>query len=165
MKKTFAIALLLAVGTTAFAQRQKVSVGKDGEMIVNGDTIAYIEKEGCKLLSTECVFTIVDENDDLLITVRQESFTDRERRSREFPDGTPTAYLVFSFRGWDEVAEVDSPFSPKEESVAKLVARNRLIKERQLDPEAVRQFITSNGTRFSDRERQQNQPPTIIIQR
>ena len=47
MKKTFAIALLLAVGMTAFAQRQKVSVGKDGEMIVNGDTIAYIEKEGC----------------------------------------------------------------------------------------------------------------------
>ena len=165
MKKTFAIALLLAIGTTAFAQRQKVSVGKDGEMIVNGDTVAYIEKEGCKLLSTECVFTIVDANDDLLITVRQESFTDRERTSREFPDGTPTAYLVFSFRGSDEVAEVDSPFSPKEASIAKLVARNRLIKDRQLDPEAVRQFITANGTRFSDRERQQNQPPAIIIQR
>lgn len=165
MKRALLIALLLAVGTTAFAQRQKVSVGKDGEMIVNGDTIAYIEKEGCKLLSSECVFTIVDENDDLLITVRQESSTDRERRSREFPDGTPTAYLVFSFRGSDEVAEVDSPFSPKEESVAKLVARHRLIKERQLDPEAVRQFITVNGTRFSDRERQQNQPPAIIIQR
>lgn len=165
MKKTFAIALLLAVGMTAFAQRQKVSVGKDGEMIVNGDTIAYIEKEGCKLLSSECVFIIVDENDDLLITVRQESFTDKERRSNEFPNGTPTAYLVFSFRGWDEVAEVDSPFSPKEESIAKLVVRNRLIKNHQLDPEAVRQFITANGTRFSDRERLQNQPPAIIIQR
>ena len=160
MKHTLLIALLLAVGTTAFAQRQKVSVGKDGEMIVNGDTVAYIEKEGCKLLSTECVFTIVDANDDLLITVRQESFTDRERRSREFPDGTPTAYLVFSFRGSDEVAEVDSPFLPKEASIAK-----RLIKDRQLDPEAVRQFIIANGTRFSDRERQQNQPPAIIIQR
>lgn len=165
MKHTLLIALLLAVGTTAFAQRQKVSVGKDGEMIVNGDTVAYIEKEGCKLLSSECVFAIVDANDDLLITVRQESFTDRERTSREFPDGTPTAYLVFSFRGSDEVAEVDSPFSPKEASIAKLVARHRLIKDRQLDPEAVRQFITANGTRFSDRERQQNQPPAIIIQR
>ena len=159
------MALLLAVGMTAMAQRQKVAVGKDGEMIVNGDTVAYIEKEGCKLLSSQCVFTIVDENDDLLITVRQESFTDKNRRSHEFPDGTPTAYLVFSFRGSDEVAEVDSPFSPKEESVAKLVARHRLIKDRQLDPEAVRQFITANGTRFSDRERQQNQPPAIIIQR
>lgn len=164
MKKTLLTGLLLAVGVTAMAQRQKVTVGKDGEMIVNGDTVAYIEKEGCKLLSSECVFTIVDENDELLITVRQESFTDKERRSNEFPNGTPTAYLVFSFRGSDEVAEVDSPFSPKEESIAKLVARHRLIKGRQLDPEAVRQFITANGTRFSDRERQQNQPPTIIIQ-
>ena len=33
MKRTLFVALLLAVGTTAFAQRQKVSVGKDGEMI------------------------------------------------------------------------------------------------------------------------------------
>lgn len=164
MKNLF-IVVLLSICISATAQRQKVAVGKNGEMIVNGDTVAYIEKEGCKLLSSQCVFTIVDENDDLLITVRQESFTDKNRRSREFPDGTPTAYLVFSFRGSDEVAEVDSPFSPKEESVAKLVARHRLIKDRQLDPEAVRQFITANGTRFSDRERQHNQPPAIIIQR
>ena len=85
MKHTLLIALLLAVGATTFAQRQKVSVGKDGEMIVNGDTIAYIEKEGCKLLSSECVFTIVDENDDLLITVRQESFSDRERQQNQPP--------------------------------------------------------------------------------
>ncbi|MBR6843677.1 MAG: hypothetical protein IKM79_01120 [Bacteroidales bacterium] len=163
--KKIVFVVLLSVCMNATAQRQKVSISKDGAMVVNGDTIAYIEKEGCKLLSTECVFTIVDANDDLLITVRQESFTDKENRSREFPDGSPTAYLVFSFRGWDEVAEVDSPFSPKEESVAKLVARHRLIKDRQLDPEAVRQLITANGTRFSDRERQQNQPPAIIIQR
>lgn len=165
MKKTITIALLLTLSVAATAQRQKVAVGKDGEMIVNGDTVAYIEKEGCKLLSSTCMFTIVDENDDLLITVRQESFTDRERRSNEFPNGTPTAYLVFSFRGYDEVAEVDSPFSPKEESVAKLVARHRLIKDRRLDPEAVRQFIAANGTKFSDMERLQSQPPTIIIQR
>lgn len=33
------------------------------------------------------------------------------------------------------------------------------------NPEAVRQFITANGTRLSDRERQQNQPPAIIIQK
>lgn len=165
MKKILVIVMLTGLCAVASAQRQKVAVGNDGEMIVNGDTVAYIEKEGCKLLSTTCVFTIVDESGDLLITVRQESFTDRERRSNEFPDGTPTAYLVFSFRGYDEVAEVDSPFSPKEESIAKLVARHRLIKDRQLNPEAVRQFIAANGTKFSDKERLQSQPSAIIIQR
>ena len=86
MKKAIlTLAILLAICTVCVAQRQKVTVGKDGEMIVNGDTVAYIEKEGCKLLSTECVFTIVDANDDLPITVRQESFTDRERQQNQPP--------------------------------------------------------------------------------
>ncbi len=163
MRKTLTIAILLAISATGFAQRQKVTVGKEGEMIVNGETVAYIEKEGCKLLSATCKFIITDENDDILITVAQESFTDRERTSPEFPDGTPTAYLVFSFRGVDEVAEIDSPFSPKEESVAKLIARWHLLKDKQLDPEAVQQFITANGRKFSDKEHRQNQPPAIQI--
>lgn len=162
MKKLLFV-MLMSVCVSAMAQRQKVSVGKDGEMVVNGDTIAYIEKEGCKMLSSTCMFTVTDENDGLLITVSQQSFTDKERTSPEFPNGTPTAYLVFSFRGYDEVAEVDSPFSPKEESVAKLIARWRLIKDKQLDPEAVHQFIAANGTKFSDKERRQNQPPAIQI--
>lgn len=161
--KKLVFVMLMSVCMSAMAQRQKVTVGKDGEMIVNGDTVAYIEKEGCKLLSSTCMFTVTDENDGLLITVTQQSFTDKERTSPEFPNGTPTAYLVFSFRGYDEVAEVDSPFSPKEESIAKLIARWRLIKDKQLDPEAVQQFIAANGTKFSDRERQQNQPPAIQI--
>ena len=44
MKKVLIIAMLLAISMAGFAQRQKVTVGKDGEMIVNGDTLAYIEK-------------------------------------------------------------------------------------------------------------------------
>lgn len=165
MKKAIlTLAILLAICTVCVAQRQKVTVGKDGEMIVNGDTVAYIEKEGCKLLSATCRFIVTDLNDDILITVMQQSFTDRERTSPEFPDGTPTAYIVFSFRGYDEVAETDSPFAPKEESVAKLIARWHLLKDKKLDPEAVQQFITANGRKFSDKERRQNQPPTIIIQ-
>ena len=56
MKKVLIIAMLLAISMAGFAQRQKVTVGKDGEMIVNGDTVAYIEKEGCKLLSSTCQF-------------------------------------------------------------------------------------------------------------
>ena len=162
MKKILFV-LLLSVCVTAMAQRQKVSVGRDGEIIVNGEVVAYIEKEGCKVLSNNCMFTITDENDGLLITVTQQSFTDKERTTPEFPNGTPTAYLVFSFRGYDEVAEVASPFSPKEESIAKQVARWRLIKDKQLDSEAVRQFVAANGTRFSEKERLQNQPPAIKI--
>lgn len=61
MKKAIlTLAILLAICTVCVAQRQKVTVGKDGEMIVNGDTVAYIEKEGCKLLSATCRFIVTD---------------------------------------------------------------------------------------------------------
>lgn len=72
--------------------------------------------------------------------------------------------VLVSARGYDEVAETDSPFAPKEESVAKLIARWHLLKDKKLDPETVQQFITANDRKFSDKERRQNQPLTIIIQ-
>lgn len=163
MKKVLMLMLLSAVGVAVAAQKQKVSVGKNGEMIVNGDTVAYIEKEGCKLLSAICQFIITDENDDPLLTVSLQSFTDKERKSPQFPNGTPTTYLLFSFKGYDEVAETDAPFSPKELSVAKLVARWRLIRDKKLDPESVNLFIAANGRRFSEKELLQSQPPVIQI--
>lgn len=43
--KRLVFVILLSICTAAMAQRQKVAVGNDGSMIVNGDTIAFIEKE------------------------------------------------------------------------------------------------------------------------
>lgn len=57
------------------ARRQKLTVGKDGAMIVNGDTIAYIEKEGCMMLSTYCQFFITDECDALMIPPQRQNCT------------------------------------------------------------------------------------------
>ena len=51
----------------------------------------------------------------------------------------------------------------KEESVAKIVVQWRLIKDKRLDPEAVAQFITHYGNRYSEKERRQNQPPAIQV--
>lgn len=163
MKNLF-IVVLLSVCISATAQRQKVSISKDGAMVVNGDTIAYIEKEGCKMLSPSCQFFITDETDAVMITASMRSFTDKERPTREFPEGVKVAYLVFSFQGMDATAEADCPsMIVKEESVAKIVAQWRLIKDKRLDPEAVAQFITHYGNRYSEKERRQNQPPAIQI--
>jgi hypothetical protein len=73
------------------------------------------------------------------------------------------AYLVFSFKGFDRVGEIDSPFTMKEETIGRLIAQWHLIKDRKLDPEAVEQFITANGRKFSEKERLQSQPPAIQI--
>lgn len=163
MKKLTFILLFSALCFTAFAQRQKVTIGKDGELMINGEVVAYIEREGCKLLSPTCQFFITDENDNMLITITQQGFTDKTRTSRESPNGTPVAYLVFSFKGFDQVGEIDSPFSMKEETIGRLIAQWHLIKDRKLDPEAVEQFITANGRKFSEKERLQSQPPAIQI--
>ena len=163
MKKVLIIAMLLAISMSGFAQRQKVTVGKDGEMIVNGDTVAYIEKEGCKLLSSTCQFFISNENNDLLITITQQSFTDKDYANPKHPDGVPVVYLVFSFNGYQDVAEIDSPLILKEETVAKLIVRWNLIKDKRLNPEGIQHFINANGCKYSERERRQSQPPTIQV--
>lgn len=163
MKRTATIALFLLLSVATFAQRQKVTVSKDGAMMINGEVVAYIEREGCKLLSPTCQFFITDENDNMLITITQQGFTDKSQTSREFPNGTPVAYLVFSFKGFDRVGEIDSPFTMKEETIGRLIAQWHLIKGHKLDPEAVEQFITANGCKFSEKERLQNQPPAIQI--
>ena len=163
MKKVLIIAMRLAISMAGFAQRQKVTVGKDGEMIVNGDTVAYIEKEGCKLLSSTCQFFISNENNDLLITITQQSFTDKDYANPKHPDGVPVVYLVFSFNGYKDVAEIESPFTLKEETVAKLITRWNLIKEKRLNPEGIEHFINANGCKYSEKERRQSQPPTIQV--
>lgn len=162
--KKIVFVVLLSVCMNATAQRQKVSISKDGAMVVNGDTIAYIEKEGCKMLSPSCQFFITDETDAVMITATMRSFTDKERPTPEFPEGVKVAYLVFSFQGMDVTAEVDCPsMIVKEESVAKIVVQWRLIKDKRLDPEAVAQFITHYGNRYSEKERRQNQTPAIQV--
>ena len=162
MKKLIILFLVLA-GLSSFAQRQKVFV-KEGEIFVNGDRLAFIEKEGCKLLSQTCQFFITDEADKLLITVSMRSFADREQASPQFPDGVSVSYLVFSFKGIDATAEVDCPsMAVKEEQVAKIIARWGLIRDGELVPDAVDQLITHYGNRFSEKERRQNQPPAIQV--
>ncbi len=67
--------LLISVSSTTLAQRQKESISKDGAMVVNGDTIAYIEKEGCKMLNASCQFFITDEGDALVIPPPRQNCT------------------------------------------------------------------------------------------
>lgn len=166
MKKATLVLTLLAISLTGMAQRQKVRVGEDGEMTVNNQTIAYIERVGCKVLSSNCEFYITNANDTMLITATMQSFKDRSQRSQQFPEGQTVSYLTFSFNGFDSTAEIEIPgLSVKTETVAKLIAQWRLINNGRLNPDGVNQFITHYGNRFSERERLQHQAPAIQIAR
>ena len=99
----------------------------------------------------------------MLITITQQSFTDKDYANPKHPDGVPVVYLVFSFNGYKDVAEIESPFTLKEETVAKLITRWNLIKEKRLNPEGIEHFINANGCKYSEKERRQSQPPTIQV--
>lgn len=155
MKKTLLLALLLALTSTVCAQRQKVSVNRHGEITVGNLVIAYIEKVGCKLLSSDCQFFVTDENDNLLIAVTTQSFRDKDRIVPNHPESGTVNYYVFAFKGFDTTAEIEIDSSPKEDTIAEIIARWRLIKGKRLDPEAVKLFVSAYGTRFSDKEARQ----------
>ena len=152
MKKTLLLTLLLSVAASSFAQKQKVNVNRHGEITVGNQVIAYIEKVGCKMLSSDCQFFITDENDNLLIAVTTQSFRDKDRMMPNHPESGTVNYYVFAFKGFDTTAEIEIDGFPKEETIAETIARWRLIKGKRLDPEAVKLFVSSYGTRFSDKE-------------
>ena len=164
MKKVLTIAMLLAISMAGFAQRQKVTVGKEGEMIVNGDTVAYIEREGCKYFSSDCMIYIVNENNEILIYITLKSFVDKDYISLKSPNGRTKYYLSFSFPGYDETAEMEVSYEMiKEKAIAKQIVLWNLIKDKKLNPEGVNGFITTIGHSYSDKERRQSNIPIIQI--
>lgn len=155
MKKTLLLTLLLAMAATVSAQRQKVDVTRHGEITLGNQVIAYIEKVGCKLLSTDCQFFVTDEYDNLLIAVTTQRYRDTDRILPGHPESGMVNYYVFAFKGFETTAEVEITGSPNEDTIAEIIARWRLIKGKRLDPEAVKLFVSAYGTRLSDKEKRQ----------
>lgn len=153
MKKKLLTLLLVAFAATLCAQRQKVTVNADGEIVVGNQVIAHIEKEGCKLLSSDCQFFITDENDNLLIAVTSHSFYDKRTSNPSNPNGTLVNYLRFAFRNFTATAEMEQTGMLKEETIVNIIGHWRLIKNKELDPHAVKLFIAAHGNRYSDMER------------
>ena len=158
MKKALLTLLLITSAATLCAQRQKTTVTADGEIVVGNQVIAHIEKERCKLLSPDCQFFITDENDNLLIAVTSHSFYDRRGASPSNPNGTMVNYLRFSFRNFNTTAEMEQTGSLKEETIVNIISRWRLIKNKKLDPDAVKLFVAAHGNRYSDMERMLQMP-------
>lgn len=162
MKRTIVLALLLALTATLCAQRGKVEVNRHGEIVAGNQVIAHIEKVGCKLLSADCQFFITDENDNLLIAVNTLSFRDNSLVIPNQPNSGTVNYYVFAFKGFESTAEIEITGVPKEETIAEIITRWRLIKGKRLDPDAVKLFVSAYGTRFSDKEIRQSLKGYVI---
>lgn len=163
--KKLALTIAVIMVATAVIFAQKADVSKDGKRILSDNTpIALVDKEGCGMLSLECVYYVNSLDSELLITIAEQEFLDPTQATSANPDGK-VRFLRFAFMGYNETAEIRNPsmMKAKPKDVAKSIVKARLIVNGKLDEKAVRQFINLNGNRFTDRLKELRQPQQQIF--
>ncbi len=158
------VATIIVCSTAIFAQKAGVNRCKK-QILSDREPIALFQKEGCGVFSPTCVYYIHNLDNELLITISMQCFTDRSRITLDNPDGKRVCYLRFAFMGFDETAEIAYPaiLTLKPKHIAKSIVKARLIVDGRLDEKAVRQFINLNGNRFTDMQQELTQPQQVII--
>ena len=156
------LVVIVAMLFTIAAEAQKVEV-KNDKIVVDGKEIAAIEKQGCGAINPDCTYYIRNSEGKTLITIVEMQFNDPSESTSGNPDGR-IRYLRFSFADGKGVAEVSNPamLNTKPKDVAPLIVKAQLIKDGELDENEVQNFVQAHGTRYSDRQKQLNQPVIIV---
>ena len=160
MKSLYYLLALSALATTASAQKIKV----ENELItVDGQPYARIEQDGCGLMDVDCVYYIKSLQNKRLFAVKQQAFNDPALVSAASPQGH-TIYLQYIFTATKTTAETSFPATLhlRALDVARKVYKAHLLKDGELDPQMAEDFVTTNGTTYSERRRGLNQPVIIV---
>ncbi len=163
MKALFFSLLLVCAAPAAFAQKEKVEV-KEEVIFVDGAEYAQIEKDGCGMLDAACEYYVKTLDGKRAFTVRALEMRDPDEVTNVNTDGK-VRYLQFSFAGSSGKAEIKDPSAIRLRAldVARKVAKAGLMKDGKLDDEAVSDFVSTNGTPFSERKKQLAGPKVIIM--
>ena len=161
MRNSAIIAAMLLF--TVAAQAQKTEV-KDDKIVVEGKEIATIEKDGCGAISPNCTYYIRNSEGKTLITIVEIGYNDPSEQTMGNPEGR-VRYLRFSFADGKGVAEVSNPamLNTKPKDIAPLIVKAQLVKDNELSENDVQNFVQTYGTRYSDRQKQLNDPRIIIV--
>lgn len=162
MKYLQTLALLFGLAAISMSiYAQKVEVKKD-KILSGGTEIALIEKDGCSAISPSCIYYINSLDGSPLITIVESELLDPRLATQANPSGR-VRFLRFSFTGFEDVAELKNPavLNTRPKDVAPIIIKAGLIKDGQLDKNAVNNFIKAHGNTFSKRQEQLN--PSIII--
>ena len=146
MKKIILLFLLFSVNQL-FAQ--KVSFN-DGIVTVDEKPFMQIEIDGCKAFSPQCVHKVKNNAGKLLIIVTNAVIYMPERKEASNPQGRISYSRIVFLDSLGQKCEIEKLYM-KTENLAKFIVKNGFIKDDILDAEAVRAFVLSNGTPFSDR--------------
>jgi hypothetical protein len=153
MKKVL-LALILAVSSAAFAQKQKVTV-EDDIIYVDGVEYATMEKKG----SASPTYTIKSLAGAALMSWQFYEFNDPKEVENANPQGRVTYYQV-TFFGDKQQCEI-KPTMVTQKGVAKCIVENELLKDGIIDQEAENNFVLINGMKFT--QQKQNTGGTTII--
>ncbi len=130
---------------------QKVDVGDDHIITVDKQNYAMIDREGCGMFEAECKFNVFDLDSTKQIVIMFRSYKDYMEIKPANKEGI-VRYCEFVFLKSKKKAEVGSVFL-KSAKMAKIIVKANLFIDGKLDEAAVDEFVTINGTPFSDRAR------------
>lgn len=162
MKKLLILFVFMVAIFPSYAQ--KVTV-EDDKILVDGVAIGGIEKDGCGF-NAQCQYYVKSLSGKRLFVVKHMQFSDPNERSSANPDGK-VHYLQYVFTKSGSKAETHFPttFSLRAKNVARLVVKADLLKNGELNEEAAADFVTNNGTPFTDRKKEIAEPKVIVIER
>ncbi|MCC2547554.1 hypothetical protein LJY25_13945 [Hymenobacter sp. BT175] len=150
MRVLLTLWLALLTGA-AFAQKVEV---KGETILVDGTPYAMIEQDGCKLMDVQCMYYLKSLDGKRLFVVKQMQFVDPATVTAAHPDGR-TLYLEYVFTAAGTHAETNFPTTLhlRPIDVARKVVKAQLFANGTLNEQAAADFVTNNGTSFSERRK------------
>lgn len=150
--KSFLASLFILIATISFGQKSKIDVKKD-VISVNGTPVF-------QLVNTPDLqgFFLKDLNDKKLAVFNMLTYYDRSRVNDANPKGS-VSYFDVTFMN-DAMDKCEMRVLGLRKNLAAYLLEYDVIKDGQLNPDGVQQFIKIHGTKFSD---EKNRSTTIII--
>jgi hypothetical protein len=160
MKFLLSAIAFFALAAPAVAQKIKV---EDDLITVDGQPYARIEQDGCGIMDVDCLYYVKSLQNQRLFVVKQVIYNDPTAVSATNPQGR-TLYLQYVFTAAKATAETAYPTTLhlRALDVARKVYKAQLIKEGTLDEQAAADFVTNNGTSYSEHRRTLGQPIILL---
>lgn len=155
MKKALLIALV-GIATTAFGQKQKITVDND-IIYVDGVEYAMLEKSGLGAP----VYTVKSMTGTVLMNWQFNDFNDPREVSNSNTQGR-VCYFQVTFLGDKQQCEINPPMATTK-GIAKCIVENDLVKDNAINQEAENNFVLVNGMKFSAQRQTTGGGNVIII--
>jgi hypothetical protein len=156
LMKILLFTLLLLTSFLSGAYAQKI-VFKKGVIFLDNQPYAHMAADGDRC------FYISNLKNERLFVINRLSLNDPTAAEPTNPTGE-VKYWQFVFTKSKTVVETpyQRTYGETERVIARKICLAQLLKNDELDPQALADFVTNNGTLFTERRRALNNPPMLL---